>query len=151
LIHIEGEIVINRPPEEVFDVVADERNEPKYNPQMLRADLVTPEPIGVGTQFHAEAVTMGRKSEMVIEFTAYDRPRRLASATHMATMEFEGALTFVSVPDGTLMRWTWDLRPRGFLKLMSPLIARMGRRNERACWTSLKRYLEATPAPQPQS
>lgn len=33
MIHIEGEIVINRPPEEVFDVVADERNEPKYNPR----------------------------------------------------------------------------------------------------------------------
>jgi uncharacterized protein YndB with AHSA1/START domain len=143
LIHIEGEIVINRPPEEVFDVVADERNEPKYNPQMLGADLITPEPIGVGTQFRAETVTMGRRSEMVIEFTAYDRPRRLASATHMSTMEIEGALTFQALPEGTLMRWTWDLQPRGLLKLMSPLIARMGRRNERAIWTSLKRYVEA--------
>jgi hypothetical protein len=34
---IEGEIVINRPLEEVFDFVADERNEPRYNPRMLRA------------------------------------------------------------------------------------------------------------------
>jgi uncharacterized protein YndB with AHSA1/START domain len=143
LIHIEGEIVINRPPEEVFDVVADERNEPKYNPQMLRADLITPEPIGVGTQFRAETVTMGRRSEMVIEFTAYDRPRRLASATHMSTMEIEGALTFQALPEGTLMRWTWNLQPRGLLKLMSPLIARMGRRNELTIWTSLKRYVEA--------
>lgn len=117
--------------------------EPKYNPQMLRADFISPEPIGVGTQFRAETVTMGRRSEMVIEFTAYDRPRRLASATHMSTMEIGGALTFAPVPDGTLMRWTWDLQPRGFLKLMSPLIARMGRRNELTIWTSLKRYLEA--------
>ncbi len=121
MIHISGEIVINRPPEVVFDVVADERNEPKYNPQMLRADLITPEPIGVGTQFRAETVTMGRKSEMVIEFTAFDRPRRLASATHMAPMEIEGALTFESVPDGTLMRWTWDLRPRGFPEAHEPV------------------------------
>ncbi len=59
--------------------------------------------------------------------------------------------TFWRLPDGTLMRWTWDLRPRGFLKLMSPWIARMGRRNEQAIWTSLKRYLEATPAPPPRT
>jgi len=31
---IEGEIYIDRPPEDVFDVVADERNEPLYNPKM---------------------------------------------------------------------------------------------------------------------
>lgn len=29
--HVEGEIIINRPVEEVFDFVADERNEPHYN------------------------------------------------------------------------------------------------------------------------
>jgi len=36
--HIEGEIVIKRPVDEVFDFVADERNEPRYNPRMLRAE-----------------------------------------------------------------------------------------------------------------
>jgi hypothetical protein len=29
---INGEIIIHRPVEEVFDFVADERNEPRYNP-----------------------------------------------------------------------------------------------------------------------
>jgi hypothetical protein len=29
---LEGEIVIDRPPEVVFDFVADERNEPQFNP-----------------------------------------------------------------------------------------------------------------------
>ena len=33
--HIEGEVIINRPVGEVFDVVADERNEPRYNPRLL--------------------------------------------------------------------------------------------------------------------
>jgi hypothetical protein len=40
------------------------------------------------------------------------------------------------------MRWTWNLRPRGLLKLLGPLVARMGRRQEEAIWTGLKRYLE---------
>lgn len=34
MVRIEGEIVINRPVEEVFDLVADETNEPRYNPRM---------------------------------------------------------------------------------------------------------------------
>ena len=46
---IEGEIVINRPVEEVFDVVADERNEPRYNPRMLRAEKLSPGPVGLGS------------------------------------------------------------------------------------------------------
>jgi hypothetical protein len=40
MVHIEGEILINRPVEEVFDVVADERNEPRYNPRLLWVEKV---------------------------------------------------------------------------------------------------------------
>ena len=32
---IEGEILIGRPVEAVFDFVADQRNEPQYNPCLL--------------------------------------------------------------------------------------------------------------------
>lgn len=86
---------------------------------------------------------MGRTVEMVIEFVGYERPRRLASSTHMSSMDLQGALTFDPVPDGTRMRWSWDVEPRGILKLMSPLVARMGRRQEETIWTGLKHLLEA--------
>ena len=42
--HVEGEIIINRPVEEVFDFVADERNEPLYNPEMVRSEKSTGRP-----------------------------------------------------------------------------------------------------------
>lgn len=79
---------------------------------------------------------------MTIEYTAYERPRRLASATHLATMEIRGELTFDSVPAGTRMRWSWDVAPQGLLKLATPLVTSLGRRQETAIWTGLKRYLE---------
>jgi hypothetical protein len=44
----EGEIVINRPVDEVFDFVAGERNEPQYNSRMPRAEAISPGPIGGG-------------------------------------------------------------------------------------------------------
>lgn len=45
---IEGEIVIGRPVGEVFDFVADSRNEPSFNPAMTSVELLTPLPIGRG-------------------------------------------------------------------------------------------------------
>ena len=41
---VRGEIVIDRRPEEVFDFVADEENEPRYNPQMKAVKKVTEDP-----------------------------------------------------------------------------------------------------------
>jgi hypothetical protein len=143
MVRIEGEIIIDRPVEEVFDFVADERNEPLYNPRMVRAEQVTPGPIGVGTRFEAEIRSMGRPARMIIENTGYERPRRLASTTRLSTMDIEGVLLFEPVGGGTRMRWRWNLRPRGALRLISPLVARMGRRQEQAIWTNLKRHLEA--------
>jgi len=45
---IAGELVINRPVDEVFDFVADEQNEPRYNPRIRRAEKLSPGPIGRG-------------------------------------------------------------------------------------------------------
>lgn len=140
---IEGEIVIERPVDEVFDFVADERNEPRYNPRLARVEQLSAGPIGTGTRFRAE-ITMRRQAvPMTIEITAYERARRLASTTRMSSMEIEGTLTFDAVAGGTRMRWLWKLTPHGPLKLMSPVMARIGDRQERAVWGSLKRLLEA--------
>jgi hypothetical protein len=147
MVRIEGEIVIDRPVQEVFDFVADERNEPRYNSRMRQAEQISEGPIGAGTRFRAQTVSMGRPVDMVIEFTGYQRPRRLVEVVHMASMELHGGLTFDPVSDGTRMCWSWELQPRGILKLMDPMVARMGRSQERRVWTGLKRLLEEQKAP----
>jgi hypothetical protein len=43
---IEGEILIGQPVDVVFDYVADQSNEPQYNPRMVRAEKITPGPVG---------------------------------------------------------------------------------------------------------
>jgi hypothetical protein len=62
-------------------------------------------------------------------------------------MEIRGGLTFDPVPEGTRMRWSWMVAPRGAFKLLTPLVARTGRVQEQAIWANLKRLLEAQPAP----
>ena len=144
--HVEGQIIIHRPVDEVFDFVADERNEPRFNPQMRRVEKTSAGPIGVGTTFSAESTSRGQPVEMTIAFTDYERPRRLTSSTHLSNMDIQGTLTFDPVPEGTQMRWFWELKSRGMPKLITPLVALIGRRQERSIWTGLKRYLEAQEA-----
>jgi uncharacterized protein YndB with AHSA1/START domain len=139
---VEGEIIISRPVEEVFDFVANECNEPRYNARMTRAEQISSGPIGVGTRFHAELKTRGRTMPMTVEVTEFERPRRLASRTRSSMMETAGALTFDAVSGGTRMRWSWDVRPRGMLRLITPLVGVLGRRQERAIWAGLKQLLE---------
>ena len=142
---IKGEIVIDRPVEEVFAFVADQTNEPSYNPRMVRAEKITPGPIGKGTRFRSAVTSMGRTAEMLIEFTSYEPPTLLASTTTMHQLDIDYMLTFA--PDGskTRMRWSGQVRPKGAYKVMSPLITWIGIRQEQRIWSSLKKHLEATP------
>ncbi len=139
MVQIEGDIVIGRPVEEVFDFVADEQNEPRYNPRLLYARQATPGAIGVGTRFDAATMMMGRAVPMTIKITGFDRPQRLASSTRLASMDVDGTLTFEPAPFGTRLQGWWRLRPQGLLKLVTPFVAKMGQRQELAIWSSLKR------------
>ncbi len=145
MVKIKGEITIRRPVDVVFDYVADQTNEPEYNPNMVRAEKDTAGPIGKGTRFRSAVRSAGRIAEMVIETTAYERPRLLASTTTMKQMDIEYTLTFDPVAEGTRMRWSGEVRPRGGLRLLGPLVAWMGTRQERRIWASLKSHLESAP------
>jgi uncharacterized protein YndB with AHSA1/START domain len=141
--HVSGEIVIERPPGIVFDVVADQRNEPRYNPALVTTELLTQGTIGAGTRFRAVHAAGGGSMEMTVELTEYVRPWRIASVTTASWVEIRGAVTFEPAAEGaTRMRWSWDVRPKGCAILMTPLAGVIGRRQERACWEGLKRYLE---------
>ena len=139
---VSGEILIERPVEEVFDYVADQRNEPIYNPQMLQSEKITDGPIGVGTRFRAVAKSGRRPVEMLIEVTEFQRPRRLGSRTTMSSVGVDGELTFEPVAGATRMSWSWKVSPRGSLRLLGPLVARLGRRQEQTIWAGLKAQLK---------
>jgi hypothetical protein len=143
--HISDQIRIGRPVEEVFDFIADSRNEPTYNPDMSSVTLLTDEPIGTGSQFRA---IMGRSGlEMLVTLTAFDRPRLLGSVTTSTLMDTEGTLTFT--PDGdqaTVMMWDWNITPRLWLRILGPVLGPVGRRLERRTWTAARDALQATGA-----
>jgi len=140
---IQGDVLIRRPIEEVFDFVADERNEPTYNRNMLVSEKVTEGPIGVGTRFRATIRSGRRPIGMQVEYTAFDRPHLLASTSRMAAADFSGTLTFTPTPAGTRLRWSWRARPKGATRLLAPVFAPLGARQERRMWALLRDHLEA--------
>ena len=141
---VTGEILINRPVEMVFDYVADQRNEPIYNPKMLQSEKITDGPIGVGTRFRASARSGRRVVKMLTEITEYDRTWRLGSRTAMSSVDVNGGLTFEPVDRATRMSWSWEVGSKGPLRLLGPLVARLGRRQEQTIWIGLKAQLEGS-------
>jgi len=140
--HITGHVRIAAPVEQVFDTVADSRNEPSFNPAMTSVELLTPLPIGLGTRFR---VRMGRAgTQMLVELTEFDRPYRLGSRTTSSMMQTSGALTFAADGEGTVMGWDWQVRPKGLMRMLGPLFGPLGGRMERRIWTGLKHLLEIT-------
>ena len=141
---ITGEITISAPIEVVFDTAVDVRNEPDWNPGMREVELLTPGPIGPGTRFLARMGDSGM--EMRVELTGFDRPHGYSVDTAMDMMETSGSVAFTETsPGGTTMAWSWEVRPIGWLRLVSPLMGPIGARAERRTWAGLKRLLEAAP------
>lgn len=140
--HIEGAIQIREPVERVFDFVADQTNEPRYNRRMSSSKKISPGPIGLGTRFRVMVASGRRPLEMEIEVTEYDRPRRFGSHTVMPAADVTGVLTFQQLGDSTVMKWTWEVQPKGPARFFSPIVTLLGRRQEQEIWTGLKQVLE---------
>ncbi len=119
---INGEIIIAAPVEQVFDMVADERNEPQYNPRIARTEKTSQGPVGRGARFTAQPRGMGATGVMTVEIVDYDRPRRLVTSIRSSYLDVDGTLTFYESDGGTRMRWSWDMRLRGAMRVLSPVV-----------------------------
>ena len=140
--HIRGTIEIASPPETVFDVVADQTQEPTYNPQMIRSEKATPGPIGP-TRFRAAARSGSHEVPISVELVDYERPRRLGVLTAAEGTFVDGTIDFDPCPGGTRMSWEWDVHPPTSTRFLRPLFGWLGRRRQEQCvWHALKDYLE---------
>jgi hypothetical protein len=145
VVRVAGVRTFDRPPEVVFDLVADERN--RYDPTVRAVELLTDEPIGEGTCFRCvSAGRRGRPVEMVVEVVRHERPRRLSTVTRLPTMEIMSTLTLDPVEAGTRMRWVSELEPQGALALLRPIMPTIARRQTRRIWDALEHHLGQHPS-----
>lgn len=139
---VRGALDIARPVEVVFDAVADQRNEPTYNPHMTASAKVTPGPIGVGTRFEATVMARGTMQPVTIEYTGFERPHRIGSRSVMTGATVDGHIQCDPAPTGTRFSWDWTVTLTGPSRFAGPLVGLIGRRQERRIWNGLKNHLE---------
>ena len=108
-------------PDAAFDAMADARNEVHWNSKVSRSDLVEGEPVHQGSRFR----TVNRGQSYDATITEYQRPSRLTFEVTGKQMDITTTFTFAANADGTLLRGEFDFRPKGFLKLMFPLMGPM--------------------------
>ena len=116
------EVTLRQPQEEAFDFFIDFRNEPAWNPDCLMVEKTSDGPIGVGTTFDGKMKGVGpNKSEVV----AFDRPNRCTVIERSRVGEGRFDFRFAPADGGTRVEVEMQLKPKGPMRLLEPLMARM--------------------------
>ncbi len=140
---LEISTVINRPVEEVFAVLSNPENYPKWVSGSSGVKITSAGPIGVGTTYRSVGTGLGRRIESETEFTEYEPNRRYATKSISGPFPRESSVTFERVEGGTRVAATLVAEPGGFFKLTEPLLVRMVKRQFEADLANLKDLMEA--------
>jgi carbon monoxide dehydrogenase subunit G len=139
-IRARGGTTIARPIEDVFDYVADPRNEPKWLPGATAVEKTSEGPVGLGATFVGSYDRAGRVELQLVKF---DRPRMVTFRAHSRIVDFDDVVELSQVATGTRLQARMVATPRGVMRLLSPMMARTLRRQCTANWDHLRRALEA--------
>jgi len=132
-------LLFYKPVEEVFRVVVDVANFPKWNPTTPGAHKLTSGEIGEGTRFELEIRGFGKVVQELREFEPNKRVRLVPTIRF-----FTGGHRFVFSAQGGSTRIDHELEmtPKGLFKIFSPLMGMMGGKNLRDTANALQSYLE---------
>ena len=116
---IESMIVIDAPIERVWEVVADVEGQPRWMHEMKAVRVLTPGPVGVGSEGVADVRILGISVNDPVRITEFDPPHRFA-ISHEGSFKGRGIITLESGADGTTTIVRWEER------LIPPLLPHLG-------------------------
>lgn len=141
MIKFETDLDINRPVRQVFDTVADLKNAGKW--ASMATTKMSDGPVRVGTTYsmvtHAEG--KGKKSEWQI--TEFEQDKKITMTGTSSEADFTARFGFDSVGAGTRIHYTFDVQPKGLMKLLEPFIGGEIKKEETGELKKLKAMLEA--------
>jgi hypothetical protein len=130
---------VARPAEDVFDFLADLRNESLWNPRVRQLSLATPGPIDAGSVFCGSYQGLGT---LQTTLTEYERPTRLGFRSEGPRADLAGVFTLHLEEDGVSVDLAADVGPKGLLSLLTPLMTVPFRRQNAAAADRLRAALE---------
>ena len=141
---VESAVTIERPVEDVFAYVLDlEANGPAWCPDLESVEKTSEGPVGAGATFRQVQNVMGKQRDTSLRFTSVETNRKIEAAAELGPISPRMSLTFEAVAGKTSVTARGDANPKGPFKLLSPLIARQGRRMLDARLTALRNALES--------
>jgi ribose 5-phosphate isomerase B len=146
-VRIQETFDVNRPPEAVFDYLTNPSSLPEWQTAKTSVEQLTDGAPGPGTRFRERTKGPGGKEfEQVVEFTEFDRPRRVNVHVVEGPYPVDGTWTFEPDGTGTHVAFVAEGTLRGAMRPLQPLVQRMVARQFAAYHRNLRRNLEAAPA-----
>jgi uncharacterized protein YndB with AHSA1/START domain len=141
VIRIEFTLAIDRPPEEVFELLSDIERLPEWQSSALEAH--TEGPLAEGSRISEKRRLLGREVATELEVLAYVPPRRLTLRSLGGPVKFNIDHELVHQDGSTRLTFVAEAEPAGFLKLAGPMLARTAEQEFRQDFDRLKELLEA--------
>ncbi|MEO7192109.1 MAG: SRPBCC family protein [Vicinamibacterales bacterium] len=138
------EIVIARPPEQVAAYAGDPSNAPEWYVNIKGVEWKTPPPLAVGSRLAFVAHFLGRRLAYTYAIVELVPGSKLVMRTAEGPFPMETTYTWQPEGDGkTRMTLRNRGEPRGFSKIVGPLMAAAMRRANRKDLARLKALLES--------
>ena len=122
MVHASQTVIVHQPIHEVFSFLADGLNNPKWRPDVT--SITARSGRGVGAEYAQRIKGPGGRSiEGDYRVTRFDEPARLDFEVIAGPARPVGSFTLVALDDrSTEVTFTIDLKPRGLMVLMTPMI-----------------------------
>ena len=113
---------VDSPVETVFNIASDFPNAPDHIPDILRIEMLTEGPVGIGTRFKETRIMFGREATEEMEVIAFEPNKLYTLAADSCGARFESTLYFRPNSSGTEIEMETRTQAVSlFAKLMSPL------------------------------
>ncbi len=119
MFHIDKSAEFPYSPEQVFALMSDVRNEPKWMSTVKEARKLSAQPLGVGTEFEALYQGFGR---MQIRMTEYAPPNVFACDVKGKPVDMRCRFEYTKTHGGTRMDAHLEIYPHGVLRLLQPFL-----------------------------
>ncbi|MEJ2265130.1 MAG: SRPBCC family protein [Anaerolineales bacterium] len=143
MFEIKNSIFINRPPQDVFNILTDPAKLSLWQSTVETAEWSSNGTHGVGSTMKVVAKFLGRAIESEIEVTAWESPHRLDYKSVDGPYPAEASNTLEPQGEGTLLTSVSQGEMGSFFKLAEGLVARQLEKQLNANYESLKLLMES--------
>ena len=143
MIQLEKSIIIQRPVEEVFAFVDDQRNGPQWQDGLLEVRRTTEGPIGVGTRHIAVRAFMDQRIEVNNEYIEHEPNRLIRFKSTSGPLPFQFAYLTEPAATGTQLTSVMEMQPEGLSEQAEEEMSISLSREMEAALSKLKALLES--------